>query len=93
MRPLPQGIAVAMMLALQSPGAPGTELDTPEPHGCVGDCDASLSKQIFDITVAEVASAVKPDCIADDLRWEPVTLVDIHSGIIHFRELSCQYAL
>ena len=88
-----EGIAVAMMLSLQSPGEPGTELDTPEPNGFVGDCDASLSKQIFDITVAEVESEVKPDCIADDLRWEPVTFVDIHSGIIHFRELSCQYAL
>ena len=86
-----EGIAVAMMLSLQSPGEPGTELDTPEPNGFVGDCDASLSKQIFDITVAEVESEVKPDCIADDLRWEPVTFVDIHSGIIHFRELSCQY--
>ena len=86
-----EGIAVAMILSLQSPGEPGTELDTPEPNGFVGDCDASLSKQIFDITVAEVESAVKPDCIADDLRWEPVTFVDIHSGIIHFRELSCQY--
>ena len=87
-----EGIAVAMMLSLQSPGEPGTELDTPEPNGFVGDCDASLSKQIFDSTVAEVESEVKPDCIADDLRWEPVTFVDIHSGIIHFRELSCQYA-
>ena len=86
-----EGIAVAMMLSLQSPGEPGTELDTPEPNGFVGDCDASLSKQIFDITVAEVESEVKPDCIADDLRWELVTFVDIHSGIIHFRELSCQY--
>ena len=57
---------LAMMLSLQSPGEPGTELDTPEPNGFVGDCDASLSKQIFDITVAEVESEVKPDCIADD---------------------------
>ena len=28
-----EGIAVAMMLSLQSPGEPGTELDTPEPNG------------------------------------------------------------
>ena len=32
-----------------------------------------------------------PVPITNDIGWKPVTFVYIHTGIIHFRELSCQY--
>ena len=43
--------------------------------------------------MTEIEAKVKPDCIADDIGWKPVTFVYIHTGIIHFRELICQYRI
>jgi hypothetical protein len=59
--------------------------------GFIADSYTALSKQIFDIAVAEVESVIQPDSVADDIGWESVSFVGIHPEIIHFRELSCQY--
>ena len=73
-----ESIAVTAMLALQSLRVESTELDAPEPDGLIADCDATLSKEIFYIPVAEIEAIVEPDGIADDIGRESVTLVDIH---------------
>ena len=52
---------------------------------------STLCQEIFNISMTEIEAKVKPDCIADDIGWKPVTFVYIHTGIIHFRELICQY--
>ena len=43
------------------------------------------------VPVAEIEAKIKPDSVADDIGWKPVTFVTIHTGIIHFQELICQY--
>ena len=55
------------------------------------DDNAPLCQQILNITVAEIESVIEPDGITDDIRWESVTLVNIHPEIILYRELTCQY--
>lgn len=44
--------------------------------------DASLSQQIFDVSVAQAESVVEPDRVADDIRREPVALVCSHRTIL-----------
>ncbi len=84
-------VSITLMSAFQPPGIYPTKLDAPQPDGFIADDYAALCRQIFNIPVAEIEAKVKPDCITDDIGWKPVTLVCIHTGIIHFRELSCQY--
>jgi hypothetical protein len=49
-----QGIAVALVLALQSPGVPATKLDTPETDGFITYDNTSFSQQILDISMTQV---------------------------------------
>ena len=35
---------------------------------------ATLCQQVFNIPVAKIESKVKPDSVADDIGWKPVTL-------------------
>ena len=77
-----EGVAVASVFSLQAAGINGTELDAPEANCFSGYSDASLGEKIFDITMAEVESVVEPDCVADDVGWQSVTLVSIHLPIL-----------
>jgi hypothetical protein len=70
------------MLSPQSSSIESTKIDTPEPDGLPTDSDASLGQQIFDISVVQIESIVKPDCIANDIGCEPVALVGIHWPIL-----------
>jgi hypothetical protein len=47
-----KGITVAAVLTFQSPNADRTELDAPEKDRFPANGDASLSEQIFNVTVA-----------------------------------------
>ena len=76
-----EGITVASVLSLQSAGINGSELDAPEPDRFASDSDATLGQQIFDIAVTEIESVVEPDCMADDVWRESMTLVSIHPPI------------
>jgi hypothetical protein len=49
-----QGIAVALVLALQSPGVRVTKLDTPETDGFITYDNTSFSQQILDISMTQV---------------------------------------
>ena len=77
-----EGVSVASMFAFESFRVESTELDTPKPDGFVADCDTPLGKEIFNVSMAEVESVVQPGRIADDIGWEPVTLVGIHRPIL-----------
>ena len=77
-----EGIAVSTMLTLQAAGINGSEFDTPKPDRLSADSDASLSKEIFDITVAEIEAIVEPDGIADDIGGELVSFIGIHAPIL-----------
>ena len=77
-----EGIAVATMLTLQAAGINNSEFDTTKPDRFSADSDASLSKEIFDITVAEIEAIVEPDGIADDIGGEPVSFIGVHGPIL-----------
>lgn len=77
-----KGVAIAAMFSPESAGVHGTKLDAPEANCFSADSNASLRQEIFNISVAQVESEVKPDSIADDIRWESVTFVSIHPPIL-----------
>ena len=77
-----EGIAVPLVLSLQSTSVYGPELDTPEPDRFSTDDDSSFIQKIFNISVAEIEPEVEPDCVADDVRWKSVSLVSIHGLIL-----------
>ena len=83
-----EGIAVTPVLPLQSSDIERAELDAPETNRFSADSDASFSQKIFDIPGTEVESVVQPDGVADDVWWEPVTLVCIHHRIVSFRRVN-----
>ena len=65
-------IAVASMLSFQAASVDGAEFDAPQTDSFTADGDASLGKQIFDITVAEIEAIVEPDSVRNDIggnRW------------------------
>jgi hypothetical protein len=70
------------MLPLQSPCVHGSELDAPQADRLAADGDASFGEQVFDISVAEIESEVKPDSIADYVRWESMASISIHAPIL-----------
>ena len=73
-----EGVTVASVLSLQSSGIFGPEFNTPETDRFVTDGNAAFSEQILYISMTEIETIVEPDCVADDVRWESVALVDIH---------------
>jgi hypothetical protein len=55
------------------------------------DDNSSLSKKILDISMTKVEAVIEPDCVADDIGWESVALICIHTGIVSQTELIWQY--
>jgi hypothetical protein len=53
------------------------EFATPIPHSFVRQGDPAFSHQLCDVTVAQAKAKVEPDAMTDDLRWEPMALVEI----------------
>jgi hypothetical protein len=79
-----EGVAVAMVLPLQSAGINGTELYTPEADCFSAKDNSSFCEQIFDIAVAEIEAVVQPDGVTDNVRRESMAFVGVHSPIIPF---------
>ena len=78
-----KGVAEAPALPFQSSSIYSAEFDTPEADGHTAtDSDASLSEQVFNIPVAQIESAVEPDCIGNDVWWLSVAFVCIYRSIL-----------
>ena len=61
--------------APQLPGVDRTEPLAPLPNRLVGDRYASLREEIFSIAEAEAESIVEPNRVADDVRWESISVI------------------
>ena len=61
--------------APQLPGVDRTEPLAPLPNRLVGDRHASLREEILSIAEAEAESIVEPDRVADDVRWESISVI------------------
>ena len=72
-----EGVAIASVFSLQSPGVNGSKLDAPEADCFSGYGDAPFGEQVFYISMAEVESEVEPDRIGNDVRRKTVALVCI----------------
>ena len=70
------------MLSLHSSSVYRSEFDAPETNGLIADGDAAFGQKIFNISVTEVESIVKPNCIANDIWRKSVALISIHGLII-----------
>jgi len=55
----------------------GGEFPTPPSNRLVGDRDAALGRQQFNITQAEAENMIQPDRVADDLGWEAMAVMRI----------------
>ena len=77
-----KGVAETSVPSLQSARIDSPEFDTPEADRFAADNDASLSEQIFDITMAEIEAIVEPDGVTDDISRESVSFVGIHGPIL-----------
>ena len=80
-----EGVTVASVLSLQSPGVSGSELDTPEPDRFSANGDASLGQEVLEIAVTQVEAIVEPDGIGNDIWRESMTLVSIRDPIVSIR--------
>jgi hypothetical protein len=52
-----------------------TELQAPLAHGFVGEHDASLGHELFDVAKTEGEAKIEPDTMTDDLGWEAIAFV------------------
>jgi hypothetical protein len=77
-----KSVAISMMSSFKLASILSTELDTPEPNGLVTDSNVSLCKQIFNITMTQIETLVEPNCVTDNLGWEPMAFVGIHPPIL-----------
>ena len=75
-------IVVSTMTSFKSSSIYSTKLDAPQANRFPGDDNASLSKKIFYISVAEIETIVEPDSVGDDLWRESVALIRIHLPIL-----------
>ena len=68
-------IAEAALTPLQFSGIARTELLTPESNRFIRDDDAAFGEKILHISEAQTETMVNPDGIADDFRWETMTVI------------------
>jgi hypothetical protein len=73
-------ITEATLPPLQFPGVVTTKLLTPMSNRFVGNNDASLCQQIFDVTETQAETMIKPDGMADDFRGEPMAVIARTTG-------------
>ena len=77
-----ESVAVSSVFSFQSAGINGAEFDAPKADGLSADGDASFGEEVFDIPMAEVEAIVEPDGIGNDVGWESVSFISIHSPIL-----------
>jgi hypothetical protein len=58
-------------------GETGGEFPAPASHRLVGDDDATLSQDQFDIAQTEAEHMIQPNRVGDDLGGEPMTVVRV----------------
>jgi hypothetical protein len=56
------------------------KLSTPIPHSLVSQDDATCGHQLIEVPVAQADAKIQPDAVADDLRREPMALVQVGRG-------------
>jgi hypothetical protein len=82
-----ESITVAPVLSVQSATINGSELDTPQADCLSADSDAPFGQEIFDVSVAQVETIVKPDSVRNDIGWESVAFISIHPPILSISAL------
>jgi hypothetical protein len=56
------------------------KLQTPLPHGFIGDGDPSLCQQFFNIAITEGETEIQPHGVANNLSWKAKAFVIRSSG-------------
>jgi len=68
-------VAQATLSVPDHAGILATEFPTPLSNGFVGNCDPALCQQVFNISKAQAESVVKPNSMADDIRWKSMSVI------------------
>jgi len=63
--------------AAQVVGEALTKFLAPSPNGLIGDDDAPLGQQKFNISKAEAEYVIQPDGMGDEFGWKPMTIVRV----------------
>lgn len=90
-----ESVSVSLMFPSQSLGIFRTKIVAPQPNGFIAHINATLWHQIFDISMAEIESAIEPNSVLDDFKWESMAFVYwfcwFHGIITARAELTWQY--
>jgi hypothetical protein len=57
------------------------ELLAPAPNGLMGDDDATLGQQEFNISIAEAEHVIQPDSMSDDLGGKAIAVMRCGRGL------------
>jgi len=90
-----EGIAVALVSALQTSRISGAKLDAPQTNRLIADDNAALSQKILDVAGTQIEPMVEPNGVLNDLGRKSVAFVkrcgSIHLAIVALPPLTCQY--
>ena len=64
-----ESVALTSVLSLQSAGINGPELYAPEANCFSGYSDASLGKDILDISMTQVEAILEPESLPHEVLW------------------------
>lgn len=77
-----KGIVVSPVRPLQAASLNSNELIAPQANSFSTDSDASFSKQVFNVPMAQVEAIVEPDAIGNDIWRKSVAFICIHRPIL-----------
>ena len=69
------GIAQSTLAFLQNSGVLRSKSVAPLTNRFIRNLDPALGQEIFDNPKTETESVVEPNCVADDFRWESMSVV------------------
>ena len=72
----------------KAPSVRGTEFQTPQANGLMGDDDTVLQHHFLDIAETQAQAEIQPDAMRNNLGWEAVSPAAWCSGGVHLRTTS-----
>jgi hypothetical protein len=70
-----ESVTISLMLPSQTLSILWSKLITPQANGFIADRDAPLGHQVFDVTMTQIETMVKPHCLLNDFERGSVAFV------------------
>ena len=62
------------------------KLSDPPANAFVGSINPAFQQHLFNLSEAEIETAIEPDCVGDNFSWKPMTFV-ADDGCLHRHQL------